>query len=251
MKKVFAILAVAAAICSVSCQKNNSGKSGGKTPSGGGGEYVQPITIDGQFEDWAALDASKVATAKCATGAHWTALKTVKVYADPTFVFVYIEWDKEQIKYYNNPDDPEDAEWVPFHVYINNDNDAATGGFSDQFADACIDVLFEGFLTDGDKFASYDPGAYLWVGEAGGSGWGWTESAVVEAGSGIASGAGVEGKYEIAIVRELIPNGLTDTFSIGFDIQQGWDSVGVLPNAEATEDNGAGVANSLTVVTVK
>lgn len=252
MKKVFSFLAIAAALCLVGCKKGDTpAPSGGdNTPSDGGGKepakYEQPITIDGQFADWAKLDGTKIATATTDPEANHTALKVVKVYADEYFVFVYFEWDKEQIEW------ELDVEHVPFHIYINGDGKADTGGFGDQWSDACMDTCFEGFLTDGNDIASYDPGVYAWTGEVNGTGWSWSEDPVLEAGSGICKGAGVEGKYELQIVRDFYPVGkLADNFSIGFDIQQGWNSVGVLPNTAVTDDNPGGLAPSLQIKTVK
>ena len=244
MKKVFALLAFAAALM-VSCEDPNNPDNPNDPDDPN--EYVAPIKIDGDFADWAKLPAADVASATCAADAYWTALKLVKVYADPYFIYVYFEWDKDQITW------ELDVEHVPFHIYLNGDGNGSTGGFTDQFLNACADVLYEGFLTDGNNIASYDPGAYLWEGEPNGEGWEWTDDAVIAAGSGLCSGAGVNGKYELALVRELYPVGgkVADNFSIGFDIQQGWDSCGVLPNANVTEDNGAGKAEMLAVKTVK
>lgn len=223
MKKLFLVFAVAA-MCMVGCKKDDSGNKGNNGNKGGGDdpEYVAPIAIDGDFADWAKLDASKVATATLPEGAAKEALKLVKVYADEMYVFVYFEWDKELVEY--NAD-----EFVPFHVYLNSDGDAATGGFGDQFSDASIDFLAEGMLTDGKKIVNYGDGVscFSWIGETNGTGWDWEE---LESGDGLFEGAGVVGKYELAITRELFPLGtLADDFTIGFDIQQAWDSVGVLP----------------------
>lgn len=245
MKKVFALLAMVSALAFVSCKKDDANKGGKGNKDKGKTEYVQPIKIDGDFADWAALDASKVATAKTDPDATHTALKLVKVYADELFIFVYFEWDTDQTDWVP------DTDHVPFHVYINHDGDATTGGFSDQWSDACTDSCLEGFIYDANGIASYDPGVYAWEGEPNGSGWGWGE-AVLADGSGLSSGAGVEGKYEFAILREMWPLGkIADNFSIGFDIQKAWNSVGVLPNAAPTDDNPAGTAPSLQVVTVK
>ena len=250
MKKILSFLAMTAAILavSVSCNKpNDDDEEGGE---GGNSEYVAPITIDGNFSDWAKLDASKIATATTDPEATHTALKLVKVYADETFIFVYFEWDKDQISYEAG------TEHVPFHCYINSDGDAKTGGFSDQFTDACSDALFEGFIYPDGQLGSYDPACYKWYGDPNGEGWKWNpgdeDEPVLAGGSGLCSGAGIEGKYEFQIVREMYPLGkIADNFSIGFDIQQSWDSVGVLPNSHATDENPSGHAASLQVTTVK
>ena len=244
MKKVFAILAMAAVVA-VACSKDDGTGKKKKDKDEGETTYVAPITIDGDFSDWAKLDANKVSTATCAADALKTALKTVKVYADETYVFIYFEFDKDQITW------KQDVEHVPFHLYINGDGDASTGGFGDQFSDACVDLLCEGFLTDGNDFASYDPGAFKWNGEANGTGWSW--EGVLDEGAGLCSGAGKGNAYEIRLTREMYPleGGLADNFSIGFDIQQSWSSVGILPNANVTDDNVNGLAPMLAVKTVK
>ena len=249
MKKIFVLMAVAAMVA-VSCQKpaNGGKENGGKDNDGKQDEYVQPIKIDGDFSDWAALDASKVATATCDPDATDTALKLVKVYADKLFVFVYFEWDTDQTEWVP------DTDHVPFHMYINHDGDSATGGYADQWSDACSDMLLEGFLYDANGLASYDPGCYLWIGEANASGWGWEPDGenVLASGSGLCQGAGVtSGKYEIALLREMYPGKIADNFSIGFDIQKAWTTVGLLPNGASTDENPSGTVPSLQGVTVK
>ena len=243
MTKILSFLAMTASILaiSVSCNKPNDDEDdddGGKKE-----EYVAPIKVDGDFSDWAKL--TSVAEAKCDPEATKTALKVVKVYADAVYVFVYFEWDKDQITH-----EP-DVEHVPFHCYINTDGDASTGGFGDEFSDACADIMFEGFIyPDGAAVGSYEPGVFEWVGEVNGTGWDGCWNDLGEF-NGLTSGAGIEGKYEFQIARELLPKKLADTFSIGFDLQQSWDSVGLLPNASATDDNPGGLAPSLQVTTKK
>ena len=244
MKKFF-LFAALAAMTLVACNKPNDDPNDDPNDEK---EYVQPIKIDGNFDDWGKIDAAKMATAKCNPDAAKTALKLVKVYADETFVFVYFEWDKEQVQH--------DGDDVPFHCYVNSDGDAKTGGFDDQFSDACSDVLFEGFLYSGGSIASYDPAVYKWYGDPNGHGWAWNpgseDEPILAGGSGLCQGAGVEGKYEFLIAREMFPLGkIADNFSIGFDIQQNWSSVGILPNAAVTDDNQGGLAESLKVTTVK
>lgn len=239
MKKLFSIFAIAA-LCLTACNKEPEHNSGRHHGGGGDPEYVAPIKIDADFSDWAKLDASKVATATLPEGgASKEALKVLKVYADEVFVYIYFEWDTEMIEY-----EP-DVEHVPFHIYLNGDGDNTTGGFSDQFTDAATDFLAEGFLTDGTNLVNYGDGVscFAWDGEVNGSGWTWSD---VDSGAGLFQGAGVAGKYEIAMTRELYPLGkLADEFSIGIDIQQSWDSVGVLPIGED------GYVEALKVVTNK
>ena len=245
MKKILSFLAMTAAILavsvtSVSCNKTDDDDD----DENGSSEYVAPIKIDGDFSDWAKLDASKIAEAKLdPLQDAKTALKIVKVYADPIYVFVYFEWDKSQISH-----EP-DVEHVPFHCYINTDGDASTGGYGDQFTDACSELLFEGFIyPDGASVGSYTPVVCEWTGDVNGTGWSWADLGEF---NNLTEGAGIEGKYEFQIARELMPKKLADNFSIGFDIQQSWESVGILPISHVTEDNPSGYAPSLQVTTVK
>ena len=205
--------------------------------------FPEPICIDGNFADWDELDPSKVAVAECASNPYKGALKIAKVYADYNYVFIYVEFDETAVSW--SP-----SELVPFHIYLNGDGNTATGGFGDMFSDACVDVLLEGFLTNGYYLVGYGPTVYKWNGEANGSGWHWTE--ILAAGSGICSGAGRGNAVEIRLDREKYPDGvLADNFGIGFDIQQAWESVGILPNVDVTADNTMGKAPMLNVTTVK
>ena len=243
MKKILTFLAMTASILmvSVSCNKNNGDDD--DDDDGKEEEYVAPIKIDADFSDWAKLPAANIASATCDKDATKTALKLVKVYADPVYVFVYFEWDKDQITH-----EP-DVEHVPFHCYINTDGDASTGGYGDEFSDAATELLFEGFVyPDGASVGSYEPGVFEWTGDVNGTGWSWNDLGEF---NGLCAGAGIEGKYEFQIARELMPKKLADNFSIGFDIQQGWESVGVLPNSHVTDENPGGLAPSLQVKTVK
>lgn len=208
---------------------------------------VVELSIDGKFDDWAALEKGTYSQRYGDPDATHPALTFCKVYATANYIYVYVEWDTDMIEYVP------DVEHVPFHCYINSDGKATTGGFADQFTDACIDVLTEGWFYDSDGMGSYDPGVYTWIGEDNGSGWSWSEHLIPD-GSGLGVGAGVEGKYEFALDRAVFTGlglPIADEFSIGFDIQQNWDSVGVIPNEAPSEENPAGTAASLKVVTQK
>ena len=241
MKRFLAFAALAAMVAFVSCQKPANNKPSDGNNNGGdqtdeGGSYEAPITIDGDFADWAAIDASKLAVAKNSEAATHPALKVMKVYADALYVYVYFEWDNEFI---------EDKSFVPVHFYINTDGETATGGYADQFTDACADLMTEGSIFDTDELVSYEPGLCKWEGEVNGSGWDdcWVDLDPI---NGFITGAGAGNKYEVSFMRELNPLGdWADTFSIGMDIQQNWDSVGILPNGEGEN------AASLTVTTNK
>ena len=204
------------------------------------GEYKALVTIDGDFADWAALDASKVSVAKCNADAKWTALETVKVYADEMYINVYFEFSDDEIA---------DRAWVPFHVYINQDASEAAG--NDQFlGQGGQDWLLEGAVMADGEFCSYNPALFSYDGAEDTVEWAYGE--VLPEGSGIGSGAGAGNKYEFALMVEMLQGvELSDVFGIGFDIQQSWNSVGVLPNTAIADDNANGAVEMLQVTIKK
>ena len=249
----------AAVIAFVACDKKPAG--GGDDPDDPQEEYVQKIKVDdNSLADWANVPQDKIVSFTCPANAAMLGLKSVKVYADKFYIFIQVE---------PNPEDIVDLEWVPFHVYLNTDNSDATGGYGDQFLDANCDVLLEGAIfgnADAASFAEaaipYAPGVFYWWGEVGGTGWEWTDPSVEHnaddkwgaiIGEGELQGTTsqfVDGKFEIQIMRELVPTKAgwsEDEIGIGFDIQQNWSSVGILPCAAATDENPAGHAKKLQV----
>lgn len=218
------------------------------------GEYVQAITIDGNFADWAAITP---AVATCNPDAKYTALTTLKAYMDEFYVFLYVEFDEDEIV---------DREWTPFHVYLNADNSDATGGYGDEFADPNAEIMFETAIFGSGEFTTWDAALFKWWGEVGESGWLWTEGsvagfehsgddnwgAVLGEGSGITMAAGNGNAFEISILKEMVLGAeFAETIGVGCDIQQEWSSVGVLPNAAMTDDNPNGLAPKLAVTLAK
>jgi len=216
-------------------------KEGGVTPP----EEGSAISVtDNSIEDWKALPAEKVASCERPTGATLLGLKGVAVYADELYINILVEYDPEDIPNHTS---------VPFHVYINTDNSDLTGGYGDQWNDANVDIMMEGFffsakewdgetpLDDGAPCA-YDPVIVPWTGEVGGSGWGWGD-ALEPAGPCIASQHVTGNFVEIQMLRELVPTLVgwnENEFGIGFDIQQSWESVGILPLVSPTDENPTG-----------
>ena len=198
-------------------------------------EALTPIVIDGKFDDWADLDASKISVATCASGASRAALKKIMVGADASYIYVYLEYDKSQILWGS-------SENAPIYLFLNSDGNSATGGYQ-EFSDACSDYLLDANMTNGTDIISYDPAVFKWTGDANAGGWTW-ETQLVDYGSGLGAGAGVEGKYELRIDRSKFPVTIANDFSIGVAMLQGWDPAGLLPNASS------GTAPSLAVHTL-
>jgi hypothetical protein len=220
-------------------------KAGGVTPPAG-------ISVtDNSLADWEALPKEFVFSAECSDEAAMFGINGVAVYADPIYLNILVEF---------NPDEVVDLEWVPFHVYINTDNSDATGGYGDEFTDPNTDILLEGCIYSGGEPIAYNPAVFKWWGEVGADGWEWTDPSVPHDESdfwGALVGEGqlpignselVDCKFEIQLVRELIPATWNDSeFGIGFDVQQNWSSVGILPNAPVTDENPAGKAHKIQV----
>jgi hypothetical protein len=204
-------------------------KEGGITPP------TADISVtDGSIEDWKALPAEKVASCECPDASAYLGLKGAAVYADAVYINVLVEYDPEEIV---------DRAWTPFHFYFNTDNSDLTGGYGDQWNDANTDILMEGAVfaapEEGAEGApcAYDPEVFAWTGEVGGTGWSW-EGLTIPA--PFCESQHVGNYIEFKMIRELIPTtaGWNDSeFGIGFDIQQSWESVGILPIEAATEEN--------------
>ena len=226
-------------------------KAGGVTPS------VPEISVeDNSLADWEALPKDKVFSCECPAGAALLGLKGVAVYATSMYINILVEINDEDIT---------DREWTPFHVYLDLDNSDATGGYGDEFTDANAEILCESAIFSGGEPYSYNPAVFKWWGGVGESGWSWTDPSVEHDAAdfwGAIIGEGqlpvgkseyVDGKFEIQLLRELLATvepaaPMNDTeFGIGFDIQQNWSSVGILPCGEDTEANPGGHVAKLKV----
>jgi hypothetical protein len=176
-------------------------------------------------------------------------LKSVKVYADEMYINLLVEVNDDVVV---------DRAWTPFHVYFNADNDATTGGFGDQWLTADVDLMLETAIF-ADGAAQYNPAVFKWWGGNGESGWLWTDpngvadetngwgAEIPEGSMPIGNAQMVNGKIEIQLMWELIPAKWGDKFTVGFDIQQSWTSVGILPNAADAEDGSEVLAEKLEV----
>ena len=194
-----------------------------------------PIKIDGNYEDWDALESENVAEAECAAASKATALTLVKVWADETFINVYMEFDMDYFP---------DLSMVPVHVYFNVDNSESETPhqWTNQGG---VDYILEGFIYSGGTTCSYDPSLSIYTGEE--DVWSWTMESIMPSSSGFGKGAGGDGKYEFSLIKEMIPAEFAETFGIGFDIQQNWSSVGILPNETISDNNMEGRAPMLLV----
>ena len=253
MKKLFAIVAMAAMLfaCGEKPDNNNNNNNNNNDDD----VFESLITVDGDFSDWAGLDASKVSVAELpALPVKYDALTLVKVYADEMFLNVYFEFDDAVVA---------DKSWVPFHMYINADGNETTGGGDALWAPYCAEWLLETSIFSEGAFMSYDPAVFPWdeaSASAAGEEYGWywkvegaagdeTDNwgALIGEGNGVGTGAGAGNAYEIQIIREMIPAQWADTFTISFDIQQDWSTAGALPILTATDENPDGATTQMVV----
>ena len=261
MKKFKFALMCAAALALVACEPKNPVDEGNGEGEGEGTEYVNPIDVtDGSAADWDALPAEFVASATHNPDCSMDGLKSVKVYSDEMYLNILVEVNLETVV---------DHAWTSFHVYLNADNSAETGGYSDQFADPDSEVMLETAIYQSGAVA-YNPAVFKWWGEVGGAGWAWTEhweeegyytdgdglywGAIVGEGTlpiGVAQQVGSDiSVVEIQLLKELIPATWADEFTVGFDIQQNWTSCGILPNAADDAETGNAVYAKKLVVKV-
>ena len=206
-------------------------------------DYTSPIKInDKSIADWDKLDQSKVAVAKLPNDPLYTALKEIRVYADQVYINYIVIFDPEEMISHT----PLDV----MHIYMNADNSDETGGYWDQFDapdQGNTDLMFEGPIWgDNSEQISYNPAVSVWAGALNGEGWLWEE--VDAAGSLGASQFVEDGIIEGRLIRQYIPwNKWTDAFEIGFDIQQNYESVGLLPQGNTPNGELIGRARKLYV----
>jgi len=205
--------------------------------------YVSPIQINDQsIADWDKLDQSKVAVAVLPESPLYTGLKKMKVYADSICINYVIFFDPAEMESHT----PVDA----MHIYMDADNSDMTGGYWDQFDapnQGNTDLMFEGPIWDdyGTQI-SYVPTVSYWSGPLNGEGWLWAEQPTSNkiGGSQFIGDSIIEGRLLI----DLIPwKKWTDKFSIGFDIQQNWESAGLLPQGNSPDGELIGRSKKLLV----
>ena len=217
--------------------------------------YVQPITIDGDFADWAKLDQSKVAIAKCdpATTEGWDAVKEIRVYADELYVFFYLEYNNDKIADLlagtNDPADPEHDE-LPIRLNLNTDGEF-TSGYTSYSLDG-YDFIVEGGVAAKGQWSNFDGTLHQRIDG------GWV--VLKEGGNGMCSGAGNGNKYEICLIREIfnaaaatstVPMPMGDEFQAGVRFYTApWGELSNMPNGAVTDDNAKGYGHLLNITTV-
>lgn len=232
-----------AAIVMVACKKDKKEEemSGKTDPS-----YVSPINVkDNSVADWDAIAPEKIASFDVTAAPLWGGLKHIKVYADEVYINYMLVFDPAKYVQHTSVD--------AMHIYMNADNDETTGGFFDSFADACADLMFEGsFYDDDENPISYSPTVHKWVGPVGGlpatrvGEWDevWEAAGTIKGESQLVADSIFEGR----LLVDLVPGGFAkDGFGIGFDLQQNWNNIGLLPQVNTKDGVMVGRTNMLYV----
>lgn len=244
MKKLF-LFAALASLLFVSCKGTNPDRRHGDDDPDDI-EATASITIDGEFDDWAALDQTKVKIARNNPDSPWEAVKQIRVYADKDFVYYCLEYDSDALSELLGAN-----EELPIRLCINTDGEF-TSGYANYFLQA-YDFIIEGALGDGaGSFKDFDGTLHQRIDGS------WT--VILEHGHGLTNGKGKSNMFEIQLIREIFngavagspsPNSpMGDVFHTGVRFYgPGWAELSNLPNMSAEEGDGNGWANLLEITT--
>lgn len=240
MKKVFRFTAAAVmAVSALACSKDNGKNTNRPGGNGDGGDaFVSEITIDGNFADW---DAVETVDAEAPAGVTKDGITKVRVYGDEMYLCMYLEMPLDGFTY-----DGETG-YVPLSICIDTDGNPETGATMDwMWMPAAFEAILQGSIAGpNSQFNSFNPGVTVWTGEDGIGYWD-DESAhnqLVVEGSGVGSGAGaVDGnvvKYELAIIKEFIPD-LGQSIRLGVYLSDSnWADTGRLPIGAYDTESGS------------
>ncbi len=248
MKKVFSLLAIAALVLAVSCKKGGTDP----TPAPGPDPTPEPqptgiaITIDGNFDDWAALDIANYQSAKNNPASPWDGVSEIRCCADADFVYYYIKYNKATLDELMAEKDE-----LPIRLCINTDGEF-TSGYANYFLEA-YDFIVEGGLSDAEgAWGSINGTLYQRL-----DGW---QKLIPETG-GVVMGKGAGSEYEIMLSRELFNNAVPADQKIGDVFYTGirfyttytgsWEELSNMPNASIDEGDGNGWGHLMQVNTVK
>lgn len=245
MKKFqFAVLALAA-VCMIACDKKKDEPKPQPEPTPEP-SYVCPITIDGTGAEYDALP--NVVISKCNEECgNWQGLKVMKVYSDEVYTCIYLEYDAEEFPLSLGKEDEEAGAQI--HLYTSDD--LSKDGFIAQTAQP-LHWCYEG--------AFVDPGAalvdaisfegFVWPeGEPTSAGWPWV--AVDGAANPVAETKVTDKAIEMKLNTPSILGATGSFFYMAIDLQDSWESVGVLPNEADDVDEEEGTVTPVLADPVK
>ena len=241
MKKYLALLAMAASLLAVSCQKNNAEDEDDPTQEESKGLGIK---IDGSFDDWGALKPDVVVSAKNNPNSPWDAVNEIRCCADKDFVYYYIKFNREAV---NDLMDVKDD--MPIRLCIDTNNDFSTG-YENYFLDP-YDFIIEGGLAENGAWGTYDGTLHQRTSEGK-----WNE--ILKPGNNLVTGKGSGGEYEILLAREIFSNAVPAEHKIGDVFYTGirfygydWGELSNMPNTSIEEGDGKGWGHLLKITTAK
>ena len=241
MKKYLALLAMAASLLAVACQKNNAEDEDDPTQEESKGLGIK---IDGSFDDWGALKPDVVVSAKNNPNSPWDAVNEIRCCADKDFVYYYIKFNREAV---NDLMDVKDD--MPIRLCIDTNNDFSTG-YENYFLDP-YDFIIEGGLAENGAWATYDGTLHQRTSEGK-----WNE--ILKPGNNLVTGKGSGGEYEILLAREIFSNAVPAEHKIGDVFYTGirfygydWGELSNMPNTSIEEGDGKGWGHLLKITTAK
>lgn len=232
MKKIAWLLA-AMTLFVLSCSKpgQNDKKEDKKQD-----ETEAPITIDGDFTDWA--DLKGAVSARNSSESLWEAVKELRVYAHGDYVYYYIRFDKETMKEFFEANDT-----FPARVNLNTDGEFSSG-YQNYFLQG-YDFIIEMSLGNGaGGWATAENGTLCQrIND------GWSELLGENSGLTIGKGNGYE--YELmldrtifndAVAKSAVPMPMEDTFQTSMRFYETsssgkWEELSNMPNADGGYGN--------------
>ena len=204
------------------------------------------IEIDGQFEDWPALEEGTFKKAVSDPDAPWEGVKEIRCYANEESVFYYIKFDAESLAEAKESATPA----MHIRLCINTDGEFESG-YANYFLDA-YDFIIEGSIMDEGEFVDFDGTLHQRIGS-------WVS--LLEPENGLVYGKGNGTEYEISLNRAKfneaantsdVPMPMGDEFQTGIRFYwNGWDEFSNMPNSSIEEEAGNGWGYLLRMTTNK
>ncbi len=244
IKKIIAIAAVAAMLIACGDKEDDTKKPNPKPdvenqePEEEEEEFKGAVTIDGAFDDWAALDASKVAVATLPTEGTITypVLKTLKLHADELYIYIYLEFDPRG-QYIEELGSYSGVRYLD--LFIDQDNDPATGRY--YAWSNCAGLMLQGAFYGGTS--AYNPGVDIYTGADMMPEWAWEDLGLFGVVAAIEPVVESEDKalFECSLLRPAIAVDMASTIGIGAIVEtEDWSSIGQLPQYSAEDLVGEG-----------
>lgn len=204
------------------------------------------IVIDGEFDDWGALQPQTFAQGINDPNSPWEAVEEIRCYAVDDMVYYYIKYESEYLaELLANP-----KEVLPLRLCINTDGEFESG-YTSYFLEG-YDFIVEGDLAENGAFVEFDGTFYQRIGS-------W--QTLADEGYGMVCGMGNGCEYEIALDRKLfneaantsdVPMPMGDEFQTGIRFYfineaEKWDELSNVPNSDIEEEMGNGYGYLLRV----